>query len=613
MKKLLLLLSFILLNGSIAHSQFIRKFNSTTDPSGCGNNYTIYDNIVLHKFFLCSNGVLTQLNIGNTAIRIASQFPGSDMDAKVIAAIADLPATGGIVDARGLDGAQSIASALSIGTATKPVIVLLGVGTITTSATITVNDGSALIGLPQGMDTGSNDTPTIIKQANSVNLASIVSLSGPFAVIQDITIDGNKANNPTALDGLLVNLASRAEIHRVTVHDAKRHGVRVASTGTANQSCCGKIGKLMSLNNGGDGLKVENTNDVSINDKSEFEANAQYGIELSDSSATRIENSDISGNDLDGIYIYGTNTGMQSNKQTILGNHFSNNSNYDIRIVGHDGTAYTAVQNQIVGNMFLGSGFLAANNTYSNIRMTDSGQNTITGNVLVSLGAPNQQKYGVEITETVGGRNIRDTVTGNSFAGTNWGTGSFSGVAATTLFCGNGEANAVTSQCGLGIYHPNDDPLKWKNAAGVIRNILTLDSNDDFIISGDAVRKQGIVRPNGTDPTVQFNDTQTVLFQPLVLAGGVAAQFNGSSGSATITPNATSTILSSSAIFSAKIALSVVHFAARGAVVAGVVFYCDDCDPSAVSGIANECTSAGTKTGAVATGTYLKWACLSVN
>ena len=60
-------------------------------------------------------------------------------------------------------------------------------------------------------------------------------------------------------------------------------------------------------------------------------------------------------------------------------------------------------------------------------------------------------------------------------------------------------------------------------------------------------------------------------------------------------------------------AITTLSFASLGAVVPGRVYYCDDCDPSTVSGVANECTSAGTMTGAMAFGTYLKWACLSVN
>lgn len=59
--------------------------------------------------------------------------------------------------------------------------------------------------------------------------------------------------------------------------------------------------------------------------------------------------------------------------------------------------------------------------------------------------------------------------------------------------------------------------------------------------------------------------------------------------------------------------LGTVHFGSLGTVMPGQTFYCDDCDPSAVTGVANQCTSAGTKTGAWVVGTNAKWACMSVN
>lgn len=55
-------------------------------------------------------------------------FGGADTGAKIIAAIATLPATGGTVDCRGLEGDQIISSTVEIGGATKPVTLLCGDG-----------------------------------------------------------------------------------------------------------------------------------------------------------------------------------------------------------------------------------------------------------------------------------------------------------------------------------------------------------------------------------------------------------------------------------------------------------------------------------------------------
>jgi hypothetical protein len=48
------------------------------------------------------------------AVRHAEQFPGANASAKIAAAIADLPVTGGTVDARGFEGAQTISSTIVI-------------------------------------------------------------------------------------------------------------------------------------------------------------------------------------------------------------------------------------------------------------------------------------------------------------------------------------------------------------------------------------------------------------------------------------------------------------------------------------------------------------------
>src|SRR5438045_3441762 len=51
--------------------------------------------------------------------RMADQFAGATASAKIAAAIADLPSTGGIVDATGLSGEQSLTTCPFVGV-TKP-------------------------------------------------------------------------------------------------------------------------------------------------------------------------------------------------------------------------------------------------------------------------------------------------------------------------------------------------------------------------------------------------------------------------------------------------------------------------------------------------------------
>lgn len=88
-----------------------------------------------------------------SSVRLAHLFAGTDACAKMAAAAAALPATGGTVDARGLDGPQTCAADPFAGV-TKPVTVLLGAGTLTTSARWSLVDRLAIIGAGATVDTG---------------------------------------------------------------------------------------------------------------------------------------------------------------------------------------------------------------------------------------------------------------------------------------------------------------------------------------------------------------------------------------------------------------------------------------------------------------------------
>lgn len=80
---------------------------------------------------------------------MADRFAGADACAKIAAAIAALNPAGGTVDARGIQGAQSCA-ADPIGALAKPVTLLLGSATITSSATWTLASNLTIRGAGGG-------------------------------------------------------------------------------------------------------------------------------------------------------------------------------------------------------------------------------------------------------------------------------------------------------------------------------------------------------------------------------------------------------------------------------------------------------------------------------
>ncbi|HZM78500.1 MAG TPA: right-handed parallel beta-helix repeat-containing protein [Candidatus Limnocylindrales bacterium] len=128
-------------------------------------------------------GIATPFTIGDLqafdvtrpgGIRNAAQFPGVDAGEKIANALADLPSTGGIVDARGLGGDQTIGAALTLGNVT----LLLGVGTYTLGAGVTIHlqNGSRIVGAGCSRELGYGTA--IRRGAGSATMISAVGTAG---------------------------------------------------------------------------------------------------------------------------------------------------------------------------------------------------------------------------------------------------------------------------------------------------------------------------------------------------------------------------------------------------------------------------------------------------
>src|SRR5215471_18104794 len=341
------------------------------------------------------------------AVLRADQYAGTDAGEKIKKCIEALPATGGVCDARNLSGQQSSAAGFTVGAANKPVELMLGPVTLLTKATIHVQAKSSIVGMPASAGVASDQSPTVIKAADQSRLSVVVQLEAPFAVLQDLTVDGNKNGAPQGNVAILVLNANRVEMFRVTAQNAPKYGIQIYSDN--NESCCAKLSKIMSVANGDSGLQLANTADVFIS-VSEFENNGRNGIELNNSPTTRLEHSDIGGNLGDGIRIYGTaSSRLQSNKQIIVGNQFGNNAQHDINILGLDTTAkkHVSTGNLISSNEFIGSDKRPSG--YDAIHISDSGENNIAGNTF-SAGSEHPYRYCIYIE---GSNELPDQVNGN--------------------------------------------------------------------------------------------------------------------------------------------------------------------------------------------------------
>jgi hypothetical protein len=364
------------------------------------------------------------------AVQHAEKFPGADAGEKIANCVAALPAQGGVCDARELSGPQSAASSFTVGGPSKPVQLLLGPGTLMVRGTIHIGARSSIVGMPAAMGIGSDQSPSVIKAADATSLAAVVELNGSLAVLQDITVDGNKAGVGKGANGVgvLVNRANRVEMFRVTAQNSPGYGIELYSS-PRNESCCAKLSKIMSIANAGTGMHLANTADVFVS-MSEFENNGSFGIEVNNSPTARIQHSDMGGNKLDGIFIYGTgDSPLQSHRQMIIGNQFGNNGRYDINVAGYDEKSKRQVStgNLISSNQFIGSPTRPAG--YEAIHVVDSGDNTIVGN---TFSAPQGHPYKACIGIS-GERQRPDMVTGNTCTTSAAGKVGFTG-GPTTVF-----------------------------------------------------------------------------------------------------------------------------------------------------------------------------------
>jgi hypothetical protein len=126
-------------------------------------------------------------------IRFADQFPGATAGAKIAAAIADLPSTGGTVNVLGLQGAQTISSNFGAGL-TKPVHLIFGdtTFTVTNNTVITLPSGSTVSAtaghtLFNKAGTGQVFTFTGAVTATATNLTAIVASGAQALTVASTT------------------------------------------------------------------------------------------------------------------------------------------------------------------------------------------------------------------------------------------------------------------------------------------------------------------------------------------------------------------------------------------------------------------------------------------
>lgn len=284
-------------------------------------------------------------------VRLCTRFPGSTAGAKIANCIADLPAAGGVADARGFEGAQTISSTITI---TKPITLLVCAATFNMTAGIRYSTGFNVIGCGQ--------TATTFNWAGSTNSIFKTTDVGTFGARAHF--EGFKMTFSN-LNDIGIDLTSFSES---TVRDVFAEGGGVGSERG--------IGVLMSAGTASSySNAIETSNFQYLNEAIRLERGAnenriQFNQIILSNTGIMIDNSGAGWGGLDIT---------EPNNLMIVGNRIESNVNYGIRISGRS--------TKMIGNR------LEANGTNANIWGVADGPNwephLFEGNFFVGGGVVN--------------------------------------------------------------------------------------------------------------------------------------------------------------------------------------------------------------------------------
>lgn len=411
-------------------------------------------------------------------------------------------------------------------------------GTYAVSTAIVLPHGITLWGAGKGNVAA--DTPTtMLQEANGANLAAMITATGTGVEIHDMFIDGNLANNPSALDGVITSQVKFSIINS-RVNGFKRHDW-VLQAASEDTQCV----------------------------NSEFPNAGQNGVEIQ-SGATDIFLTMCGGvnNGNNNLHASGTVGGLH-----ILGGDWSGIAGA-ADCIFLDGTAGVINASQIVGanilpcpqngirainsnSLVISGNYIsnvgtAANNTYDGIQINNFGDATIVGNAIAD-GSTNCaghpcMRYGVNIVaesqkNELGPNDIRGAQTAAYNPGAN----------DDVLGGPSGTFNIINNSLRVGVYGASNAALldlnqKAATSTTVLSTGVNGDSNSRLSIQANGLMAWGSGSAPG-DVTLarlgtgslgangSLRATQQIADQGIACTNGELALSAGwqSTGSATVT------------------------------------------------------------------------------
>jgi len=423
----------------------------------------------------------------------AAFFFGSDCGAKINSALAAGVSEVWVTTAAG----TACTTAITVGAGQS--LKFIQAGTWTFSQPITLGQNASIVGPPKG----TNYAPVILKEANGANLSYLVNMTGGQAVLQDIYLDGNYTNNPTAQDVVRVNNANRVAFHGVEIHNGKRYGVYVSGT----SSCCGRFDKSSIIaDNYNSNLYFSGPGPADwIIENTEFENSVVgFGIQAVNAATERITNSDVGGNKAGGISITAT-AGNFSWGWMLNTVQFGSNGGHDFFCDG-SASAYSNGAHVLTGLFFLGLSSGTTANTYDSIHFHDCGGSVVVGNY---FGGASSSAYRYHyFSDTSNGVPQYSTVTSNVANQGGAASADYHGLASDAIAgvragAGLSSLQGFTLLNSFPLYAQDQNGSSWA-AVSPYHGHLSLQgggfSGDDAYVN---------IVPNAITPVIEFDATQT--------------------------------------------------------------------------------------------------------
>lgn len=470
-------------------------------------------------------------------IRYCNEFAGADGGAKIAACIADLPSTGGIADARGLEGAQSWASNPFSGV-TKPVTLLLGDTTITESAVTDVPNNVSILGL------GINRT--IIATNSAITMMSFQGVLGTHKDrnrLAFLTLDGNATatkgilveyTNRTILQGVEVREINGPALHlNAVVNDFRAYDSNFVASGNATNPMVSMTG-------------TDASNQIS--DPWMIMCQIEPGA-----SAVATPTALLNGNSfvVNGRFLIKA----EGRDDTELGIDWSGTtSSFSGKMTGVGGTQVVRVNGP--DNRFVDLYVAASKTTTNGYDITGTGDRTqIIGGIVANTPTGGAGTFAIRAQSGATDVAVIGTYLSAWDIGTSWGGTASSGLlvapiynAVTTTVSGGGRPLILDAD---GLRLQNADWFRLYDTGGVAQNVLSMDASDDILFRQNNTAK-ALKLQNSTNTKATVDSTGVKVDGSLYTAlttvtFSATPTFDASLGNSfkiTLTGNVTSSTLS---------------------------------------------------------------------